>query len=532
MSTVFDPPRRPRRHILTFCMPTPNGRLHLGHVAGPYLRVDVLGRHLRRRGDEPYSISGTDGYESYVLLSAHREGRAPEEVALDYHAGIVRDLAALAIQSHAFISPFAPRWHDHFTAGARAELDHLIATRDTILRTERVPVATSSGRIIAGCWVLGRCPMCKADSGGGFCEGCGYNHRPEELEDAHARLDEGPLEWHELKTRWLRFADPAGFTRSLPTTPHFQKHVAWALERQGGLTRITIPGRWGRVVPGAPGEVPQVLDTYGPVGLNNYFLAIGEAFRELTGAEVNPFTLGADVNTLLAVGFDNIVPAMVGVQGGLVEGGHRPLDQYLFNYFLDLAGAKFSTSRGHAIWASDIVEKTPLTSDQVRMCMARLTLEDAPANLSLEDLVTAANRLAELWPAGLAAAPVAAEAPGTPPSAIVNAVAASLERQDRALDVARLQPSVIVEEIERWLTSPCPAAAGYWWRKGLALIASPVTPGLAGALWSSLGHDGEPRAAEFHERRRPTGAVAAPPLARVSLADLEPCLPPTMRGAA
>jgi methionyl-tRNA synthetase len=42
--------------------PTPNGRLHLGHIAGPYLRMDMLGRYLRSQGHRVDVVSAVDGF--------------------------------------------------------------------------------------------------------------------------------------------------------------------------------------------------------------------------------------------------------------------------------------------------------------------------------------------------------------------------------------------------------------------------------------------------------------------------------------
>ncbi|MCM3755016.1 class I tRNA ligase family protein, partial [Bacillus licheniformis] len=47
--------------------PTPNGRLHLGHIAGPYLRMDMLCRYLRSQGHHVRVVSAVDGFDSYVL---------------------------------------------------------------------------------------------------------------------------------------------------------------------------------------------------------------------------------------------------------------------------------------------------------------------------------------------------------------------------------------------------------------------------------------------------------------------------------
>ena len=57
----------PRRFFLMPIPPTPNGRLHLGHIAGPYLRMDMLGRYLRAQGHRVDVVSAVDGYRKSVV---------------------------------------------------------------------------------------------------------------------------------------------------------------------------------------------------------------------------------------------------------------------------------------------------------------------------------------------------------------------------------------------------------------------------------------------------------------------------------
>src|SRR5262249_38153985 len=88
--------------------PTPNGRLHLGHGGGPYLPADIIARALRRDGHIAHIVTGSDAYENWVLATAHRTGRIPEEACQHYHAGIAEDLRHLDIQLDAWIDPLHP----------------------------------------------------------------------------------------------------------------------------------------------------------------------------------------------------------------------------------------------------------------------------------------------------------------------------------------------------------------------------------------------------------------------------------------
>src|SRR5207237_9845928 len=60
--------------------PTPNGDLHVGHLAGPYLSADVFTRFERLRGRTVLSAISTDENQSYVVTTAECLGRAPRDL--------------------------------------------------------------------------------------------------------------------------------------------------------------------------------------------------------------------------------------------------------------------------------------------------------------------------------------------------------------------------------------------------------------------------------------------------------------------
>ncbi|HYS40595.1 MAG TPA: class I tRNA ligase family protein, partial [Pseudonocardiaceae bacterium] len=60
--------------------PTPNGGMHLGHIAGPYLAGDVYARYQRARGRQTVFSTGTDDSQTFVVASAARQGGDPQEL--------------------------------------------------------------------------------------------------------------------------------------------------------------------------------------------------------------------------------------------------------------------------------------------------------------------------------------------------------------------------------------------------------------------------------------------------------------------
>jgi methionyl-tRNA synthetase len=188
--------------------PTANGRLHIGHGAGPYLRADMLARSLRRSGHDVQVVTGSDAWENWVVLAALRLGWPPERTARHFHEGIGRDLRNLDVRLDAWIDP---REEEHAEPYHRVHddlLHELAESGSAELQTETIPVSADSGRAVVGTWLLGRCPTCGRDVAGNACVYCADRFEPAEVVAPRSRLEEGPLRWREVRN-WFLTSPPA-----------------------------------------------------------------------------------------------------------------------------------------------------------------------------------------------------------------------------------------------------------------------------------------------------------------------------------
>jgi methionyl-tRNA synthetase len=322
--------------------------------------------------------------------------------------------------------------------------------------------------------------------------------------------------------------------RAAGGTPALRRIVEDHLDRGGDLIRLTNPGTWG--VPWAPDPsgTPRVIFTY--AGLYAYALFCGEQYGRLTGSGRNAFALDSGVTTVLSYGIDNAIPMQLGVLGAAVaDGAYKPVDGLLGCHFYHLEGQKFSTSRKHAIWAGDIVTRTPLTSDAVRYYLAITNPEEGTSNFNVRELVEVVNaRLAGRLEHAVASASANLGRPDRPPEALLARVEALLQAQDLALDLGGLRLAAVVPPIDAWIAD-APAftqdpATAYWWLKAMALLASPLMPHFGAKVWRALGHAGDPTLADF--LACPEGIDAAgigATFAAISPEELRPCLPETLR---
>ncbi|WLD64282.1 methionine--tRNA ligase [Pseudomonas sp. OVF7] len=513
--------------------PTPNGRLHLGHIAGPYLRMDMLGRYLRTQGHSVDVVSAVDGFDSYVLWKGVQELREPEEVVRDYHGQIANDLRALDVEVDDFLDlvqgPYAAQHADN----ARRTVERLVALGVTETVVERVLYCPHTRRYMAGAWLVGQCPYCQAGAGGYFCEACGALFRPETMLNPQPRMGDSPLQWVEVESLFLKVAHPDQLLRRMAASgapASIIEVIARFLERENGRVRLTAPGDWGVAWSPDRFDNPRVLFESGW----EYALTCADRAREHSPEHGHSMLRSSEVTTLVSFGIDNAVLLLAGsvaVMDALQD--HQSFDYVLTNYFYNLQGAKFSTSRLHVVWAADIVEKTPATSDGVRYFLCRESPELGETNFAVEefvevvnvDLAGALDRRVDLALGSLDQARLQSIEPDLLPG-LEMAVA----RLGQAFRLDAVSVRDAWEVLHQWMQRPdldvTQPGHAYLWLKGLAYLAAPIMPRLAEHLWHRLGHDGLPVVQALYAASLPRPeTVARPRFAALSPLALAPCLP-------
>ena len=182
-----------RQYLLLPSPPTPNGRLHLGHIGGPYLRMDILKRGVEILGHKAAIVLTLDSYESFVMLAA-KNNDCDVETIIDHYAELIaKDLASMKIDT-VIINPldltgipiidgFPTTPSVHCTSPERPEIQH-----QTYYYCEQ------DNKCISGAWLMGNCPSCGMKVSGDCCDGCSAIIQPQTLLDAHPRFDEdGPM---------------------------------------------------------------------------------------------------------------------------------------------------------------------------------------------------------------------------------------------------------------------------------------------------------------------------------------------------
>lgn len=354
-------------HIIT-PPPTPNGGLHLGHLAGPYLRADAYRRILATLGIAATLSTGTDDHQSYVDVAAVRLGVDPRGLARMQGDAVLRTMAKLAIEPHSVVRPDR-------RSGYAAMIERRFAALVASSCVRRTAVATlycdDCGRSLYEGYLSGRCPICQEASSGQLCEACGLPNGGTDLLSprcavcgAVPRVQTEPAFVLDLQGCAETLA---AYHRSLRCSDHVRALLERCRARGFGEFRLTRRGRWGI----ASTLEDQLIDPWVELMLA-YPLYIKGA---------------SDSERVLFLGYDNaffyavLLPALLAALG---EISNAPT-ALMSNEFLLYEGEKFSTSREHAIWADDLLAKAD--PDTIRFALLQCSPEVDVDDFTSENLL-------------------------------------------------------------------------------------------------------------------------------------------------
>ena len=542
---------RGRKFFLTPVCLVPNGRAHLGHVAGPLLKMDVLRRHLLRAGAHVKMISLSDVHEAHVLIKAYLEGTTPEAIANRFHEQISRDLTTLGIDYDDLINPLDPAWAEIYKTVNVEFLNSIVKAGNAVVRKESLPILSEAGGaqasggswrpqpgdpIVSG-WLKGRCPVCEQPLVGFFCESCGGHFAPSEMIQPGAAYFPGSLRFEDRSSLFLCLKTGAeailDHLEKIRVRGDFFDLAKRYLYANGPTIRLTVHSPWG-----IPFEYPgvssgQAIFSYSALLIGCHFVA-GERYRQLVGSGCNPLDRESDVTCVLSFGIDNAVPFLVGAVGcALGQHRYKPMDHFLVNYFYDLDGSKFSTSRGHVIWGGDIVTLGGADRDLVRAYLCWRNPEFGRHMFRADEFLQFHNELGARMDAVTAESLRAAQdADGWEPG-VMRYLEAELESQSTCLHPDTFDLAGAFASVDRWLhrvpalSATADSAAA--WLFGFALLASPILPDAAQRVWSALALPGAPTVDGFDlDFSRPAVAHASR-FRSLNRTQLNVCLPASLR---
>lgn len=480
-------------YLLVPAMPTPNGPLHLGHVSGPYLKMDVMARALRRAGHGVALVSASDSWEMHVLPRALREGRSAEEVCATYHAAIENCFDELNIRFDSFFNPLDADHRDAAEAVYRDLYQGMPADgplAGITLRDERIPYSLPHRQPVLGSHIAGQCPHCGVpDLGGFYCEDCGFEISPGDILGYWSELPDDAPEWRNYTSAFIRIADVGGFAHQIRQRCRdeaFTRLALASLAFNGSATRLTHPAQWGVELKDARLSSGSVFFSY--PGMYALSILCGEQAKPVLGLTENPFAKTSGVTLVKSFGFDNTAPYLLAATAlGLTSPRWRAFDHYLTNHFATLEGAKFSTSGNHAIWANEARHRFGTASDTLRAYLCLMNPQYRRSDFSEAGFApfkrSWEQRLRDL----VHAKDTAAMEPGDHRELVML-----MNRQQRLLEPQSFDLGQAFATLEAFLAHAerrRPRGGGPGWALGFATLAYPFLPGLAKTLVDRAGAD-------------------------------------------
>jgi methionyl-tRNA synthetase len=509
----------PKRVAVTVTPLTPNGDLHLGHLAGPYLGADVFARFLRMQGHEVSYVTGSDDFQSYVAGKALLTGDSPRNVADQNAARIQETLAKAGIRCDQFTRSLRP----DYIARIQGMIERLYEQGHIVARECDYLVSRADGRHLFEFFVSGSCPHCASPSGGCICEECGRPNDGHDLARPVSTLGSGELT-REKVTRLVvplaRYADRLRSFLDRTVMPTHVRSLAEGLIADGlPDVPVTHPHDWG-IPCTVAGFEGQVVSTWFEMGHNML-----EGVRRA-------FAAGDEIEVVQFFGFDNsfFYSLLYPLLYQLDDSGCQLPAAFVCNEFYLLEGKKFSTSRNHLIWARDFLEAEPV--DLVRFYLAYTRPETVRTSFSTGEYRAFVD--AELlgtwrsWLHDLGRRVREHCAGGAPEPGLWTGdhkcFFAQLEESRRRMQASCQASGFSLQALTRELMELVRRAAGFaqgekhWARVGrrrdehrtaialelaaaraLAQHAAPVMPEFGRRLWSALGLAGEVEARGFDD---------------------------------
>jgi len=484
------------KYLLIPVPPTPNGRLHLGHMAGPYLRMDMLRRSLEQDGHEVELWTGTDSHDSFVLHRAYLSDLTPVEVCEKFHPLIEADMKALGIKVDGFVDTLTGEGRNLQEQHACEATDELLANGLATERTESILYDEVHKLPVVGTWLSGLCPQCGSPCIGYFCEGCFTHNQPSELLNRSSRMPGGSLVTRTVDSIFLEIPDALSHIELLEemgVLPAAIDVVRWMLATPNRNFRISVPIDWGLTYePDSQGQARSIFEVLWEL------YTYSEMQAKRSPHLIPAWKAESDIKAIVACGVDNTIALLMGCVGVYSQlPGAKPPEHIHINYFVKLEGAKFSTNRNHAIWASDLASLCDGKVDGVRLYLARISPEYESTNFDIDEFVAFYNNtyIKELLgKVNLALSKLVDKAET---SAKMSADITNLrEKLADVLSPKQVSISKAASIFEEWATADkrysSAISSEYWWLKGVALLGYPFAPELCSQIWEFLGHSGIP----------------------------------------
>lgn len=376
-----------QNYLIIGVHPTPNGPLHLGHISGPFLTLDIFARCKNMLGHNIYYISGSDSFESHVLMSAEKEKLTPKELVERNTNQIQQDLKSLSINLDFFIPLHTSNYQQKYFDTCYEILRNVNGKDEVKHQEEFIPIDIDSNKYLIGCWLSGLCPKCGASAGSYFCEECGAHYKPEELKK-HIFNHKYNVKYEKRKAVFLHgnYKEILDIIEQTHSSSNIINN--FVKNKDTYITRLTTYGEYGKKFIDFYNNIPFTYTT----GLTAFYLLCFNQYLKLYPENAN------NVKIVTAYGFDNTAAYITGMLPLLkLLGNPIKIDIQFVNKFMLLNNSKFSTSRNHAIWVSSLSKINDSFLEILRVFLCKYSPIEREENFDSEMIAREINEFSAQW---------------------------------------------------------------------------------------------------------------------------------------
>jgi methionyl-tRNA synthetase len=383
--------------VVAVAWPYVNGDLHVGHVAGYLLPADMCARFNRLMGRDVLMVSGSDCFGTPITVEADKRNTTPEKIVEEYHAHDLELFKNLGLTYSLYTKTDT--------------LNHRKITQEFLLsfwnkglltvKTQQQYFDPIESKFLPDRYVEGKCPHCGFEGArSDQCDNCG-KLLEQNLIEPYSKTTKNKVilkETEHLFIQWDKLQEKIE-SYVLKSSPNWKEWVAKETKNwlDGGLHEraVTRDIDWGVEI---PDEIVSKHPDFKNKRIYVWFDAvIGYYSASVEWAQINntdwkPFWYG-DVDHYYFMGKDNLVFHTIFWPGQLMTFDEKlALPTFpVINQYLNLAGQKFSKSRGVTIDTARFIEK--FGADALRFYLASIMPETHDSNFTWEDFLQKNNDL-------------------------------------------------------------------------------------------------------------------------------------------
>ncbi|MCE5339866.1 MAG: methionine--tRNA ligase [Planctomycetaceae bacterium] len=375
-----------RKIVVTSALPYANGPIHIGHLV-EYLQTDIWVRFQKENGNKCLYFCADDTHGTPIMISARKEGIAPEEMIKRIYAEHTRDFAGFHIQFDNYYST-----HSDENKQLSAGIFQKLSEKGSIVKGEiEQAYCEKCSMFLPDRFIRGTCPKCKSENQyGDSCDSCGATYQPTDLiNPVCSQCGTKPVIRKSVHY-FFRLADYQKQLKDLMAAGYTGKSVAnkldewfsaglkdWDISRDGPYFGFKIPGEENKFF-------YVWLDA--PIG----YMASCKNYCSKNGLDFNEVWNGKDWELYHFIGKDIMYFHALFWPAMLMGSGFKVANRLFVHGFLTVNGVKMSKSKGTFIKAATYAKH--LDPEYLRYYYAsKLTDGVDDIDLNLEDFVAKVN---------------------------------------------------------------------------------------------------------------------------------------------